>query len=64
MFSDSEVAKAFSCDKTKCSYLVNYGIAPYFIELLSTQSMELEHFAALFDGSHKVKKQGQVDLRI
>jgi len=29
MFPDSEIAKAFACGKTKCSYLVNYGIDCY-----------------------------------
>ena len=61
MFSDSEVAKAFSCGKTKCSCLENYGIASYLIGLLNTQLMKLEHFVSLFDESHnKVEKQGQM----
>ena len=55
MFSGNEVAKAFSFDKTKCSYLVNYGIALYFLELLKNQLVELKHFVALFDESHKKK---------
>ena len=36
IFSDSEETKAFSCGKTKCSYLENYGIASYFLELLNS----------------------------
>ena len=28
MFSDSEVAQYFSCGKTKCGYLICFGIAP------------------------------------
>ena len=27
MFPDSEIAKKFSCGKTKCAYLVKYGLA-------------------------------------
>ena len=65
MFPYIEVAKAFSWGKTKCSYLVNYGIAPYILELLNIQLMELEHFVILFDEPYnKVDKQGQMDLPI
>ena len=65
MFSDKEVVKAFSCGKTEYSYVLNYGIAPYFLELLNTQWVELEHFVALFDESYnKVEKQGKIDLHI
>ena len=65
MFFDSEAAKAFSCGKTKCSYLVNYGVAPYFLALLNTQVMELEHCIPSFDKSlNKIEKLGQTDLHI
>ena len=30
MFKDSPNAGHFSMSKTKCSYLINYGLAPYF----------------------------------
>lgn len=53
LFSDSDAAKALSCGKIKCSYLINYSIVPYFLELLNTQLIELKHFLALFDQSHK-----------
>ena len=52
MFSDSEVARAFSCGKTKCSCLVNHAIGSYFTKLLSTRLKELKHFVSLFDESH------------
>ena len=65
MFSDSVVAKAFLCEKPKCSYFVSSDTVPYFIESLRTQLMELEHFADLLDKSYnKVEKQGQMYLRI
>ena len=65
MFSDSVVAKAFLCEKPKCSYFVSSDTVPYFIESLRTQLMELEHFAGLLDKSYnKVEKQGQMSLRI
>ena len=30
MFIGSEIAKSFQLSKTKCDYLINYGLAPYF----------------------------------
>ena len=65
MFPDSKVAKDFTCGKTKCSHLVNHGIAPYFHELLYSQLNSLDHFVAMFDESHnKIAKEGQMDLHI
>ena len=65
MFPDSAIAKGFSCGRTKCSYLVTYGIASYFVQLLNDQLKELEHFVALFDESYnKVVKRSQMDLHV
>ena len=44
------IAKEFSW-KTKCGLDVKFGIAPYFAELLNSQSNNLGYFAALFDES-------------
>ena len=30
MFSDSKIASSFQLSKTKCSYFINYGLAPHF----------------------------------
>ena len=30
MLPDSQIAKQFQCGKTKCSYVINFGLAPYF----------------------------------
>ena len=30
MFPDSDIAKSFTCAKTKCRYMIVYGLAPYF----------------------------------
>ena len=30
MFNDSQIAKKFALSETKCAYLVNYGMAPYY----------------------------------
>ena len=34
MLLDSKIASSFQSSKTKCSYFINYGLAPYFKELL------------------------------
>ena len=68
MFPDSEIAKNFSCGKTKCGFIVKFEIAPYFIELLNSQLKDVEYFVALFDEFcncvAKKKKKRQMDLHI
>ena len=34
MFPDSIIAQHMSCGPTKLSYLISFGIAPYFMDLL------------------------------
>ena len=49
MFPDSEIAKQFSLGKDKMSYLINFGLAPYFktkLALLKTREEEMAQFAA------------------
>ena len=45
MFTDSEIVKTFQLNKTKCGSIINFGLAPYFKDLLlkeikSKQSIE------------------------
>ena len=59
MLPDSQVAK------TKCKYLVSYGIEPYFKEVLTKSLIELEHYVCLFDESYNnIVKKGQMDMHI
>ena len=65
MFSDSNIAKSFACGQTKCKYLICFGIAPYFKELLNSVISELDHVVCQFDESHNdVMKKGQMDLHV
>ena len=65
MFPDSGIAINFSCGKTKLRFIVKFGIAPYFVELLNSQLKYLEYFVALFDESFNcVAKKKQMDLHI
>ena len=49
MFPDNGIAKNFSCGKTKYWFIVKFGIAPYFVELLNSHLKDLEYFVVLFD---------------
>ena len=42
MFPDSQIAKQFQCGKTKCSYLINFGLAPYFKEKLMKKNCKFQ----------------------
>ena len=35
MFPDSDIAKSSKLSKTKCGYVINYGLAPYFRDFLA-----------------------------
>ena len=50
MFPDSRIAKK-SYGKTKCGFIVKFGIALYIVELLNSQLKDLEYFVPLFDES-------------
>ena len=69
MFPNSQVAKTFACDKTKCKDLVYHTLyhtfIPYFKEVLTKSLMELEHYVCLFDESYNnILKKGQIDMHM
>ena len=37
MFSDSQIAKDFQMSRPKMTYLINFAIAPYFLEILMSE---------------------------
>ena len=49
MFSDSDIAKSFSVGKTKCTYYINFGIAPYFKDLLLEELKSSKYFVVSDD---------------
>ena len=51
MFPDSKIAESFSCGKTKCRYVIYFGLAPYSKELLTKSLSNVEHIVTLFDES-------------
>ena len=51
MFPDSNIAQKMTCGPTKLAYLICFGIAPYFRELLLADLKEAPCFAVIFDES-------------
>ena len=65
MFPDSKTVENFCCGKTKCSYVVCFGLAPYFKGLLTKSLSNVEHIVALFGESfNKISKRGQMDMHV
>ena len=63
MFIDSEIAKSFQLSKTKCGYLINYGLAPYFKDVLLKSINSSEFFVLSYDESlNKVLQEDQMDV--
>lgn len=65
MFDDSEIAKSFKLSKTKCGYLINYGLAPHFQDILNQSISSSPYFIISFDESmNKVLQNEQMDLTV
>ncbi|KAJ8959577.1 hypothetical protein NQ314_006226 [Rhamnusium bicolor] len=63
MFFDSNIAQNMSLGPTKASYLLVYGLAPYFTDILEKTLKECEYVVVCFDESlNKVAQKGQMDL--
>ncbi|XP_063216844.1 uncharacterized protein LOC134527824 [Bacillus rossius redtenbacheri] len=63
MFPDSGIASKFSMGETKCSYVINHGLAPYFDQLLKERLSECKDYVVSFDESiNKIVQRGQMDL--
>ena len=63
MFHDSAIAKKMKCGPTKLSYIVAFGIAPYFKQLLLSELQKAPCFVLSFDESlnHDLQKE-QMDF--
>ena len=63
MFSDSSIAKAFTMGRTKCSYFINFGMAPYFKEILQQKIKATPFFALSYDESlNRIFQEEQMDI--
>ena len=48
MFKDTNIAQSFSCGSTKCGYIVNFGLAPFFKSPLAEALNDASHYACGF----------------
>ena len=64
MFTYGEIVKSFQLSKTKCSYIVNFGLAPYFKDLLLKEIKASDSFRILFyESMNKVLQEEQMDVQ-
>ena len=63
IFSDSQIARSFSCGATKCAYLACFGIYPYLHELLIEKICAVKYHASSFDESlNQINQKKQMDM--
>ncbi|GBO45640.1 hypothetical protein AVEN_139023-1 [Araneus ventricosus] len=65
MFTDSEIVKKMSLQRTKIAYTCVHGIAPYFVLQLQKMLADCSHLVVGFDESlKKIAQKQQMDLSI
>ena len=65
MFSDSNTAKSYEMGRTKLSYVINFGLGPYFHRLLTENIKKSPYYTLSFDESLNDSFQNcQLDLNI
>nr|XP_054593005.1 zinc finger protein 112 [Nothobranchius furzeri] len=65
MFSDSEMAKSFTCGKDKTSYVLKFGLAPHVKKELISAANNAGPFVLMFDESfNQSTKNKQLDVHI
>lgn len=65
MFHDSKIARNFKLGKTKCSYVLCHGIAPYCNDVLHETLKKTTYLVVLFDESYNSSvKKGQMDMHV
>ncbi|XP_072564149.1 uncharacterized protein [Paramormyrops kingsleyae] len=65
MFPDSQIAARFTCGERKCSYMCNFGLAPYFKKLTLASVSKQRVYVMLFDESlnHYLQAK-QLDMHV
>ena len=65
MFRDSKIFKSFEFGATKLKYVINFGIAPYFRDILYNHLQKSDCFVISFDESLNDYTQNcQMDILI
>ena len=52
IFKDSKIVQSFTCDSTKCSYMINFSLAPYFQEINQIILTDASFYVSCFDETH------------
>ena len=52
IFKDSKIAQSFTCGSTKCSYMINFSLAPYFQEINQLISTDASFYVSCFSETH------------
>ena len=65
MFKDSPTARDFKLSKTKCSYVIKFGLAPYFQKVLVNEIQKSLYHSVSFDEAlnRSLQKQ-QMDIHM
>ena len=66
MFPDSQIPQRFNCGKTKCTYFITHGFAPYFHNnsLSILRESDVKYVLSFDESFNKVQQQEQVDMII
>ena len=65
MFKDSKIAQSFTLGKTECSYVICFGIAPYFKDLLMGILERTAFLAILVDEAFNSSvTKGQMNMHL
>ena len=65
MFKDSEIASGMALGRTNCSYLINFGLDPYFKNVLETKIHVSPLFVISYDESmNTIFQNEQMDMLI
>ena len=65
MFPDNQIASQFQMSKTKCSFVINFGLGPYFKDSLISKINDSPYFSLQFDESmNRVLQNEQMDAHI
>lgn len=65
MFPDSDIAKLVTCGRTKVGYIVAFGLAHYYKEIITKDLQEVESYVAMFyESLNKVSQKLQMDIAL
>ena len=65
IFPGHKIIEKFPCGRTACGYIINHGLAPYFVELLLEEVKLSPKYVLYFDESlNKKLQKGQMDILV